>query len=199
MGIEIIKKISPFIQELKCQLKEYDVFPFFELIKHEDNPMLFLKPYYSMHVFSSSNFKEITPEEIMARAVMIAQETIKRREQRIEMLEQEKTLLTETIKEAAPKVEYFDKAMSSKSSYTTTQMAQEFGLSAKTLNARLAKMGVQYRQGGAWILYAKYQGNGYTHTVSVPYMMANGEQGTQIQTRWTEKSRKFLHDLLDNK
>ena len=43
------------------------------------------------------------------------------------------------IKEAAPKVEYFDKAMSSKSSYTTTQMAQEFGLSAKTLNARLAK------------------------------------------------------------
>ena len=30
-----------------------------------------------------------TPEEIMARAVMIAQETIKRREQRIEMLEQE--------------------------------------------------------------------------------------------------------------
>lgn len=65
MGIEIIKKISPFIQELKCQLKEYDVFPFFELIKHEDNPMLFLKPYYSMHVFSSSNFKEITPEEIL--------------------------------------------------------------------------------------------------------------------------------------
>ena len=103
------------------------------------------------------------------------------------------------IKEAAPKVEYFDKAMSSKSSYTTTQMAQEFGLSAKTLNARLAKMGVQYRQGGAWILYAKYQGSGYTHTVSVPYMMANGEQGTQIQTRWTEKGRKFLHDLLDNK
>lgn len=141
----------------------------------------------------------IPPEEIMARAVMIAQETIKRREQRIEMLEQEKTLLTETIKEAAPKVEYFDKAMSSKSSYTTTQVAQEFGLSAKTLNARLAKMGVQYRQGGAWILYAKYQGNGYTHTVSVPYMMANGEQGTQIQTRWTEKGRKFLHDLLDNK
>lgn len=143
--------------------------------------------------------KEDTPEEIMARAVMIAQETIKRREQRIEMLEQEKTLLTETIKEAAPKVEYFDKAMSSKSSYTTTQVAQEFGLSAKTLNARLAKMGVQYRQGGAWTLYAKYQGNGYTHTVSVPYMMANGEQGTQIQTRWTEKGRKFLHDLLDNK
>lgn len=143
--------------------------------------------------------KEDTPEEIMARAVMIAQETIKRREQRIEMLEQEKTLLTETIKEAAPKVEYFDKAMSSKSSYTTTQMAQEFGLSAKTLNARLAKMGVQYRQGGAWILYAKYQGNGYTHTVSVPYMMANGEQETQIQTRWTEKGRKFLHDLMDGK
>lgn len=64
-GIEIIEKIYPFIQELKCQLKEYGVFPFFELIKYEDNPMLFLKPYYSMHVFSSSDLKEITPEEIL--------------------------------------------------------------------------------------------------------------------------------------
>lgn len=81
----------------------------------------------------------------------------------------------------------------------------EFGMGMKVSSiwlsdhARLAKMGVQYRQGGAWILYAKYQGNGYTHTVSVPYMMANGEQGTQIQTRWTEKGRKFLHDLMDGK
>lgn len=75
--------------------------------------------------------KEDTPEEIMARAVMITQETIKRMKQRIEMLEQEKTLLTETIKEAVSKVEYFD----------------------------------------------KYQGNGYTHTVSVPCMMANGGTG----------------------
>lgn len=64
-GIEIIEKIYPFIQELKCQLKEYGVFPFFELIKYEDNTMLFLKPYYSMHVFSSSDLKEITPEEIL--------------------------------------------------------------------------------------------------------------------------------------
>ena len=64
-GIEVINKIHPIIQELKCELKEYSVFPFFELIKYEDNPMLFLKPYYSMHVFSSSDLKEMTPEEIL--------------------------------------------------------------------------------------------------------------------------------------
>lgn len=64
-GIEIIKKIYPLIQKPKCQLKEYEVLPFFELIKYEDNPMLFLKPYYSMHMFSSSDLKEITPEEIL--------------------------------------------------------------------------------------------------------------------------------------
>lgn len=64
-GIEVINKIYPIIQELKCELKEYSVFPFFELIKYEDNPMLFLKPYYSMHVFSSSDLKEMTPEEIL--------------------------------------------------------------------------------------------------------------------------------------
>lgn len=64
-GIEIIKKIYPLIHKPKCQLKEYEVLPFFELIKYEDNPMLFLKPYYSMHMFSSSDLKEITPEEIL--------------------------------------------------------------------------------------------------------------------------------------
>lgn len=64
-GIEVINKIHPIIQELKCELKEYSVFPFFELIKYEDNPILFLKPYYSMHLFSSSDLKEMTPEEIL--------------------------------------------------------------------------------------------------------------------------------------
>lgn len=64
-GIEVINKIHPIIQELKCELKEYSVFPFFDLIKYEDNPMLFLKPYYSMQIFSSSDLKEITPEEIL--------------------------------------------------------------------------------------------------------------------------------------
>lgn len=65
-GIEVINKIYPLLSKLEFKVKEYDIFPFFELIKHEDNPsMLYLKPYYSMHVFSTCDLKEITPEEIL--------------------------------------------------------------------------------------------------------------------------------------
>lgn len=52
-------------------------------------------------------------------------------------------------------------------------------------------MGVQYRQGGAWILYAKYQGNGYTHTVSVPYMMATGNRGHKYRPGGRRKVENF--------
>jgi hypothetical protein len=65
-GVEVINKIYPLLSKLEFNVKEYDQFPFFELIKYENNSsMLRLKPYYSMHLFSTCEFKEITPEEIL--------------------------------------------------------------------------------------------------------------------------------------
>ena len=65
-GVEVINKIYPLLSKLEFKVKEYDQFPFFELIKEEgDSSMLRLKPYYSMHLFSTCEFKEMTPEEIL--------------------------------------------------------------------------------------------------------------------------------------
>lgn len=65
-GVEVINKIFPLLSKLEFKVKEYDIFPFFELIKEEgDSSMLHLKPYYSMYVFSTCEFKEMTPEEIL--------------------------------------------------------------------------------------------------------------------------------------
>lgn len=65
-GVEVINKIYPLISKLEFKVEEYDIFPFFELIKEEgDSSMLRLKAYYSMHVFSTCELKEITPEEIL--------------------------------------------------------------------------------------------------------------------------------------
>lgn len=65
-GVEMINKIYPLLSKLEFKVEEYDIFPFFELIKEEgDSSMLRLKSYYSMHVFSTCEFKEITPEEIL--------------------------------------------------------------------------------------------------------------------------------------
>lgn len=137
-----------------------------------------------------------TPEEIMARAIMVAQETIKKKEQRIAMLEQQTELQSEQLKLSAPKVQYFDTVLTSTNTYTATQIAKEFGYGAETLNRKLCQMGVQYKQNGQWLLKAKHQGKEYTKSITRTYTKSDGTTGTQMQTVWTEKGRLFIHELL---
>ena len=137
-----------------------------------------------------------TPEEIMARAIMVAQETIKKKEQRISMLEQQTELQSEQLKLSAPKVQYFDTVLTSTNTYTATQIAKEFGYGAETLNRKLCQMGIQYKQNGQWLLKAKHQGKEYTKSITRTYTKSDGTTGTQMQTVWTEKGRLFIHELL---
>lgn len=138
-----------------------------------------------------------TPEEIMARAIIVAQETIKNSEQKIMMLESKNALQTEQLKQSAPKVQYFDTVLTSTNTYTTTQIAKEFGYGAETLNRKLCEMGVQYKQNGQWLLKAKYQGKDYTKSITRTYTKSDGTTGSQMQTVWTEKGRLFIHELLN--
>jgi phage antirepressor YoqD-like protein len=57
-------------------------------------------------------------------------------------------------------------------------------------------MGVQYKQNRQWILYAKYDGKGYTKSKPVTYSKSDGTTGTQMQTVWTLKGREFIHSIL---
>lgn len=147
-----------------------------------------------------------TPDEIMARALIVAQETMKKRDERISLLEHQNAQKDETIalqsaelKEAAPKVEYYDEALSANGTYTTMQIAKEFGIGAVTLNQKLRSMGVQYKQNGQWLLYAKYTGKGYTKSITRTYTRSDGSAGSQLQTVWTEKGREFIHSLFHEK
>lgn len=147
-----------------------------------------------------------TPDEIMARALLVAQETMKKRDERISLLEHQNAQKDETIalqsaelKEAAPKVEYYDEALSANGTYTTMQIAKEFGIGAVTLNQKLRNMGVQYKQNGQWLLYAKYTGKGYTKSITRTYTRSDGSAGSQLQTVWTEKGREFIHSLFHEK
>ena len=138
-----------------------------------------------------------TPEEIMARALLVAQDTMKRKEERIRLLEEKNLILEEQHKESVPKLEYHDKVLMSADTYTTNQIAKELGLSAITLNKKLKSLGVQYRQSGQWLLYAKYQNKGYTKTHTYTFThITTGQHGTKMRTVWTEKGRKFIHELL---
>lgn len=112
------------------------------------------------------------------------------------LLEQQNQQQIEIIKEQAPKVEYYDDVLSSTSTYTVTQIAKEFGWGAETLNRKLHEKGVQYKQNGQWLLYAKYQGKGYTKTITRIHTGTTGTTHTSQLTVWTESGRQFIHTLF---
>lgn len=148
---------------------------------------------------------EDTEAEILARAVLVAQDTLKRREQRIAQLENDnKALLamnqeqSEAISEMTPKANYCDVILASPTTVTVTQIAQDYGLSARKLNKMLHTMGIQHKVGRQWILYKNYIKDGYVQSYTMPN--ANSRNGGAfIYTQWTQKGRIFLYNELKNR
>lgn len=105
-------------------------------------------------------------DEAIAYAMGVLQKRLEESKARVQLLEANNEMQAEELKEAAPKVEYHDKVLTSESTYTTTQVAKEFGMGAITLNRILHEKGVQYKQNDQWLLYSRYQDKGYTKTIT---------------------------------
>jgi len=101
------------------------------------------------------------------------------------------------LEKQAPKVEYFNEVLQSKSTYNTNQIAKELGTSAVTLNKLLSDFKIQYKQNDTWLLYHKYQNKGYTKTKTYTYSGDNGETKTSMRTVWTEAGRLFIHKKFE--
>ncbi|WDT65146.1 phage regulatory protein/antirepressor Ant [Companilactobacillus crustorum] len=97
----------------------------------------------------------------------------------------------EQIETMKPKVNYFDQIMASKSLMITTTIAKDYGMSAKAFNDLLKKLKIQYKLGGIWYLYSKYQDNGW---VSSSTRIIDNKP--RIITKWTQKGRVGLYKLL---
>lgn len=110
--------------------------------------------------------------------------------------EREQRLIAEQrVLELQPKASYYDVILQSKSLVSVSQIAKDYGLSAVKLNKLLNEWDIQYKQGGTWLLYQKYAPMGYTQSQTVEY---NGGEGSRLHTKWTQKGRLFLHNLLTN-
>lgn len=113
-----------------------------------------------------------------------------------ERLKYQNELQEAELMKAVPKVQYFEQVLQSNSTYNTNQIAKELGMSAIGLNNELNNLGIQYKQAGTWLLYAKYQDKGYTKTKTHSFTDNHGNQQTSMSTVWTEKGRLFIHDNL---
>ena len=110
--------------------------------------------------------------------------------------EREQRLIAEQrVLELQPKASYYDVILQSKSLVSISKIAKDYGLSGTKLNQLLNEWGIQYKQGGTWLLYQKYAPMGYTQSQTVEY---NGGEGSRLHTKWTQKGRLFLHNLLTN-
>ena len=130
-----------------------------------------------------------SPEKIMARALRIA-------EKELSTLRLETKVQAQQIAELQPKATYYDLILQCPSLLSVTEIAKDYGLSAKGLNKILHDNGIQYSQSGVWFLYAKYQDKGYTSTKAQNYNRPDGTQGSRVHTYWTQKGRLFLYGLL---
>lgn len=134
-----------------------------------------------------------------AEALMLAakqQEKIEQQQLALKSKNEEIVQLSATITEMQPKVSYVDTILSSKETVTTTQIAQDYGQSAKAFNILLRNFGVQRKVGGQWILYAKYLPCGYVQSETVSITHRDGSAGSVMHTKWTQKGRLFLYDEL---
>lgn len=105
-------------------------------------------------------------------------------------------MLTNEIEKMEPKVSYYDTILASKKTVTTTQVAQDYGLSAKRFNKILEELRIQRKVNGQWILYAPYLRQGYVHSKPFDITRSDGRADVVMNTEWTQKGRLFLYERL---
>lgn len=129
--------------------------------------------------------------------IKVATELKEERERRKE-LESTVQQMDTVITEMTPKADYADRILSSTDCMTVSQIAQDYGMSAKRFNRVLASACIQRKVGEQWILYADHQGKGYVRSKTCEYAKHDGSVGTKQLTVWTQKGRMFLYQRLKN-
>lgn len=101
--------------------------------------------------------------------------------------------LTAIVEEFEPKIDYLEAILNSDCSMTATEIAADYGISARKLNAILHEERVQRKVGNQWVLYVNYMNCGLTKSETV--LVGNGQRAV-VQTKWTQQGRLLIHEIL---
>lgn len=179
----------------------------FKIIPESDVYRLVIKSNLpSAEKFESWVMEEVLPQ-IRKHGMYATDELLNNPDLLIEVatkLKEERTLrlvAEQKVAEMQPEVNYHDIILANKSVTPISFIAKNYGMSAMQTNKLLHDFGIQYRQGRAWLLYAKYQNEGYTHIEMVP---VQGTDNLKPIMKWMQKGHLFLynflkeHDILPN-
>lgn len=108
----------------------------------------------------------------------------------------EKEQLKIKLEEARKQTSYLDLILQTKDQLTTTQIAQDYGMSASKFNQLLKDLRIQRKVNNQWVLYKQYLGKGYIASRTFEYIGRDDRCHSKITTVWTQLGRKFLYDAL---
>lgn len=160
--------------------------------------------------YGETSLQPQSEDELILQAISTLQGRVEVQKAQIKQLEthvfQQDEIIelqTKEIETLLPDAQYTQDVLKSANTFTATQIAKELGCSAETLNKKLNELGVQYKQNGQWLLYHKYQNKNYTQVNTYTQILNKGTDLERIRTYhstvWTEKGRKFIHDIIKNK
>jgi anti-repressor protein len=124
--------------------------------------------------------RQALEQQMKAQDTLIAQKE--------EIIAQKDTQIAQMTESSA----YCDMVLNSHELVDITQIAQDYGTTAVRMNRYLNALGIQYKENGQWILYAKYKGEGYVH--SVTHKISPNQ--IKMSTKWTQRGRLFLYQFL---
>ncbi|WP_444752392.1 phage antirepressor [Pediococcus pentosaceus] len=133
----------------------------------------------------------LNPDTIISLATKLKNER-----EKVEVERNGRLIAEQRVEELQPKVSYYDKVLSNDALMTISLIAKDYGMSGAGMNKLLHELGVQYRQGGTWLLYAKYQRTGWTHSETKMVPRKDGTEKAVLNTKWTQKGRLGLYELL---
>lgn len=140
--------------------------------------------------------ESMSDDELLAKALLVAQNKILEKQRRIESLTKAIGIKDQVIGELKPRADYTDKILRNPGLVTITQIAKDYGMSAIEMNRKLHELGIQFKQSDQWLLYSKYHNMGYTHSETVDIVRADGRPDIKMNTKWSQKGRLFLYNKL---
>ena len=114
-------------------------------------------------------------------------------------LQQEQNMRREAeqrVRKLQPLADYTSLILACPETVSVSQVAQDYGMSAVAFNRILNRAGIQYSVGGQWVLYAAYKDRGLVQSYTFNYRHNDGTDGCRMYTRWTQRGRLFLYDIL---
>jgi len=138
----------------------------------------------------------MSDEELMAKALLVAQNKLAEREKKLKFLETTVAIQNQQIAELQPKATYYDIVLQCEDAIPLTIIAKDYGWSANAMNRFLQENNVQYKVNGTWVLKNPHARKGFTTTKTHVHRDRYQKVHTTVHTYWTQKGRLFIYELM---